>query len=129
LQSSHSCLPWDQSTTSSAVPYISAKELSTPVTKQIIHRVDLNKRNYEMFRLTWKRYALNPSTIKSKLQTNPCKVRIYQCAQRYLQLFVCSAHKLRTHEYCLYYQMCPFKWHGRKVSLQMGNKQQCAYAF
>ena len=34
LQSSHSCLPWDQSTTSSAVPYISPKELSTPVTKK-----------------------------------------------------------------------------------------------
>jgi hypothetical protein len=58
LQSSHSCLPWDQSTTSSAVPYISPKELSTPVTKQITCRVNLSKLNQEMFWLMWKRYAL-----------------------------------------------------------------------
>ena len=53
LQSSQSCLPWDQSTTSSAVPYNSARGINTSIESNNMH--SLNKLNQEMFKLMWKK--------------------------------------------------------------------------
>lgn len=54
LQSSQSCLPWDQSTTSSAVPYISARAMSTSNESNSMHRFEqIKPRNVQVNVKKW----------------------------------------------------------------------------